>query len=277
MGKSKNKNLGSAFEYRCTHWFQAREGWKSIRIPLSGASESITESIGGHDVKAWHENRSIFLTIECKKRSRVKDEKKRSQIEIKSEWINKLQFQKDEILVVATDRSDMYVILPTKRFQQILGRSLDIAYDKSNIYAGDKQFVFKRESVDESSDKRYHLQWLGEGWTILLLDEFVTLRETANLDDKLSIEDQIKRLTVLEKAQDFEKINLPDLSYNQKRLLYSKLQELESGSVINPIAHSNDQFWLGDEAFVIACPFCKEKITKKNLKEIPQRQTESKD
>lgn len=269
MGKSKNKNLGSAFEYRCVHWFQAREGWKSLRIPLSGASAIITESVGGHDVKAWHEKNNIFLIIECKKRSRVKDEKKRSQIEIKKEWTDKLQYQKDEILVVATDRSEMYAVLPTKRFFQVLGRSFEITYDKSNIYTGDKQFVFKRELVDESVDKRYHLQWLGEGWTILLLEEFVTLRETANLDDKLSIEDQIKRLTALEKAQDFEKINLPDLSYNQKRLLYSKLQELESGSIINPIAHSNDQFWL-DDAFILACPFCLEKITKKNLKETPQ-------
>ena len=109
MGKSKNKNLGTSFEYRAVNWFQAREGWKSIRIPLSGSSDSITESIGGHDVKAWHENRSIFLIVECKKRSRVKDEKKRNQIEIKKEWIDKLQYQKDEILVVATDRSDMYI------------------------------------------------------------------------------------------------------------------------------------------------------------------------
>ena len=269
MGKSKNKNLGSSYEYRIANWFSERPNWNGLRNPLSGASQQINEQISKHDVRAWHNILPIFFQIEAKKRSRVSDPKKRSQIEIKKEWIEKINFYADEFLVVATDRSPHYCVLPTKRFFQVLGRSFEITYDKSNIYTGDKQFVFKRELVDESVDKRYHLQWLGEGWTILLLEEFVTLRETANLDDKLSIEDQIKRLTALEKAQDFEKINLPDLSYNQKRLLYSKLHELESGSIINPIAHSNDQFWL-DDAFVLACPFCLEKITKKNLKETPQ-------
>lgn len=267
MGGSKSKNAGNSYEYRVANWFANRPGWNGLRNPLSGASEQISESVGKHDVRAWHNALPIFLQIECKKRTRVRDEKKRSQIEIKKEWIDKINFAVDEILVVSTDRSDMYVFIPTKRFFTILGRSFELTYDKSQIYSGDKQFVFKRESVDESVDKRYYLQWMGEAWTVLLLEEFVTLRETANLDDKLSIEDQIKRLVTLEKAQEFEKLNLPDLNYNQKRLLYSKLQELESGTLVNPIAHSNDQFWL-DDAFVLACPHCSEKITKKDL--LPQ-------
>lgn len=264
MGKSKNKNIGTSYEYRVANWFTEKSGWNGLRNPLSGASEQINEQISKHDVRAWHNSLPLFLQLECKKKSRVKDESKRNQIEIKREWIDKIDFFKDELLVVSTDRSDLYVFIPTKRFFQILGRTFDISYDKENTYSGGSQFVFKRESVDESLDKRYHLQWLGEGWTALLLDEFVTLRETANLDDKLSIEDQIKRLTVLEKAQEFEKLNLTELNYNQKRLLYSKLHELESGSLVNPISHSNDQFWL-DDAFVLSCPRCKEKITKKDL------------
>ena len=81
MGKSKNKNLGTSYEYRVVEWFKSREGWNSQRIPLSGASQAVTDSIGGHDVKAWKEN--ILLTIECKKRSRVADIKRRDSIEIK--------------------------------------------------------------------------------------------------------------------------------------------------------------------------------------------------
>lgn len=265
MGKSANKNLGTAFEYRVVNWFQKRAGWDSLRIPLSGASESVTESIGAHDVKAWNEKAGVFLAIECKKRSRVKDPKKRDSIEIKDEWIQKLDFTKDDILVVSTDRSDLYAFLPSSRFQQVLGRTVEVTYDKSQIYSGDKQFVFKRASVDESPNGRYHLKWKGVEWTALLLEEFVTLRETTTLEDKLSLEDQIRRLVSLEGARSFEKSNLESLNYNQKRLLYSKLHELESGSLINPVARSNDQFWLGEDSFILACPFCKEKVYKKNL------------
>jgi hypothetical protein len=262
MSGSKSKRAGSSYEYRIRNWF-IEKGWSSKRIALSGA----VEDIGRHDVHAWKND--IYLVIEAKKRTKVADIKKRSQIEIKKEWIDKILFDKDELLVVATDNSPHYAVLPIKRFFQILGRRLEISYDKSNSYSGDKQFVFKRELVDESIDKRYHLQWLGEGWIILLLEEFVTLRETATLEDNLSHEEKIQRLSTYEKAQEYEKLYLQDLNYRQKYLLYSKLEQLESGEMINPLAHANEQFWLKDgEAYVVTCPHCDTNIYKKDLKRI---------
>jgi Holliday junction resolvase len=259
-GGSKNKRAGSSYEYRLKAWFEEK-GWTSKRVALSGA----VEEIGRHDVHAWKSD--IYLTVEAKKRTRVKDPKKRDQIEIKAEWLENIYFDKDEILVVATDRSPHYCFIPTLRFFQILGRSFHINYDKSQIYNGNKQFVFKRDSIDNSIDKRYHLEWMNKPWTVLLLDEFLLLRETATLNDSLSLEDRIRRLSNLEKATEFESHHVAEMNYNQKRLLYSKLEELESGSFINPLARADEQFWLGDEAFIVACPHCKEKITKKDLKE----------
>lgn len=264
MGKSKNKSIGNAFEYRIAKWFSDREGWNGLRNPLSGASEQINTSISKHDVRAWHNNLPIFLQIEAKKRSKVADEKRRNSIEIKKEWIDKLDFFKDEILVVATDRSDLYVFVPLKRFFQVLGRSYEVNYDQDQIYTGEKQFVFKREAVDSTPLKRYHLQWLEKDWIILMLDEFITLRETANIQDDLTLEEQIKRLSTLDSARNFEKIHLSDLDYKQKSLLYAKLDQLENGSHVNPIYHAQEQFWL-DDAFIIVCPFCAKKITKKDL------------
>jgi len=263
MGKSKNKNLGTSYEYRVVEWFKSREGWNSQRIPLSGASQAVTDSIGGHDVKAWKEN--ILLTIECKKRSRVADIKRRDSIEIKKEWVNKLDFNKDEILVVSTDRSDLYVFIPTERFFKVLGRSYVVEYTKDQVYSGDKQFVFKRASVDDSLDKRFHLKWMEQEWIILLLDEFVSLRETANISDELSFQDQIKRLNTLESALSFEKLNLAQITNKEKSLLYAKIDQLESGSIINPLVYAKEQFWLGEEAFVLVCPHCSKKIVKKDL------------
>lgn len=268
MGGIQSKRAGSSFEYRLANWFSNRPNWQGFRNPLSGASEQINELVSKHDVRAWHSTLPIFLQIEAKKKT-GKNKKTKDEIIIQRKWIDKIDFTKDEILVVSTDRSDMYVFLPIKRFFQILGRTYSTTYDKSQIYTGEQQFIFKRESVDDSTEKRYHLQWMGQEWIVLLLEEFVALRETANLYDDLSIEDQIKRLIILEKAVEFEELNIDTLSYNQKRLLYSKLAELESGSALDPISHSNDQFWL-DDAFILACPHCEEKITKKDLSADPK-------
>lgn len=265
MGKSKNKNLGNSFEYRVANWFSDREGWSGLRNPLSGASEQVNTQISKHDVRAWHDSLPIFFQIECKKRSKVKDPKRRDSIEIKKEWIDKLDFNKDEILVVATDRSDLYVFIPTKRYFKVLGRSYQVEYEKDQSYSGDRQFLFKRENVDNNPQKKYHLRWIEKEWVILLLDEFVTLRETSDIEDDLSFEDRIKRLNTLEGAQNFEKLNVSSLSNKEKSLMYAKLDQLEHGGKINPIIYAQEQFWMGDDAFVLVCPHCSVKITKKDL------------
>lgn len=263
MTKNKSGRSGKAFEYRVANWFEKRDGWKGLRNPLSGASQQIVESISKHDVRAWNEGLSIFLQIEVKKKTGINKEK-RDEIIIKQAWIEKIDFTKDELLVFATDRSDLYAFIPTCRFFQILKRSYCITYDKHNIFNGDSQFLLRREFVDSASMKRFHLKWNEIEYTVLLLEDFITLRETTILDDDLSMEDRIKRLTSLEKALKFEKDCLNKLTTTQKRLFYTKLEELESGQILNPVYLSQQQFWLTD-SFVLVCPHCSTKITKQDL------------
>ena len=263
MTVNKGSKSGKVFEYRVANWFNQREGWQGARNPLSGASQQIVESISKHDVRAWNEKLSIFLQIEAKKKTGI-NKAKRNEIIVQQKWLDKIDFTKDEILVFATDRSDLYAFIPTTRFFQILGRQYRVEYSKENTYSGDSQFLMRREYVDDAAQKRYHLKWSDKEYTVLMLDEFLTLRETVILDDDLSFEDRIKRLTSLEKALVFEVNYWDHLSTPQRKLLYTKLTELESGQIINPLHLSEAQFWLED-SFVLVCPHCKEKITKKDL------------
>lgn len=269
MGGKAAKTRGTGYEYRIAEWFNNREGWTSKRNILSGASQQFVEAVSKHDVRAWSDS-GIFLQVEAKKKGDAKDPDK---MIIQKKWIDEIDFYKDELLVFATNRSPHYCLLPLKRFFQILGRTFIPNYTKQQHYKGTKQFTLNRANIDDAIDHRYHLTWRGIEYVAFYLEEFVTLRETADLDDQLSYEDRIKRLVSLEKAIEFEKIYLDDLSYKQKTLLYSKLEELENGQVINPLVHSQAQFWL-DDSFILKCPHCEETITRKDVTQAKKNETE---
>ena len=264
MSGRKSKSLGTSFEYRIANWFEAKDGWNGKRNPLSGASTQIEEAVGKHDVRAWNDDQTLFLQIEAKKKSAAK---KPNKLIIQKEWIDKINFEKDELLVFATNRSPLYVFLPYTRFCKVLGRAVKFELTKDDIYKGEKQLTFDRAKVDDTEDNRYFLAWRNSEYVILLLEDFITLRETADISDDLTPEEEIKRIGSLEKAEAFEKANLSTLTYKQKRLLYSKFEQLESGTLINPLAHADQQFWL-DDSFILACPHCKVNITKKDLKKL---------
>lgn len=259
MSGNTNKLKGSSYEYRIRDWFIAR-GYGSKRIALSGA----VQEIGRHDVHAWKDD--LYLIIEAKKRTKTSDPKKHNQIEIKLDWTEKILWNKDEFLVFATLRSPHYCMVPTKRFFEVLGRSYDILYDKKNTFKGDKQFLFKREYIEEAPDQRFHVQWgkRKDLYTICMLEEYVTLRETANLVDEISIEDKIRRLQTIETALEFEKLYLEELDYKEKKLLYAKLDHLENDVMMNPVATAESQFWMSD-AWVLNCPHCEKSIRKDDL------------
>lgn len=261
-GGKRVKQQGTAFEYRVRDWFLKRAGWEAERNPLSGASDQISEGLGKHDVRAW--NDQLFFEIECKKRTRTKDPKKRSQIEVQKDWIEKINFNKDEFLCIGFDRSDLYVIISTKRFEEILGRKVNTSYDKDNTFTGKSQFVFRADYFEKGP--RVHLWWVDvkdQYFTALTLEDFVTLRETATLHDALSLEEQIKRINNLEKLQTFELENLAQMNHTQKKLLYQKYEFLEMG--LNPKYVADAQYWNTD-AFICICPGCEMKITASQLK-----------
>ena len=123
-----SKNRGKAYEERVKRWFLERE-WNAKRIILSGACASL----GRMDVHAWLGD--VYLTIEAKKRGQTQKGND-SELEIKKVWTDHINFSEDEILVFATLRSDHYCMIPTERFFQILDRSFEINYDKSNTFKG---------------------------------------------------------------------------------------------------------------------------------------------
>lgn len=266
-GGSRVKRAGTSAEYAVANWFCKRENWDAKRNVLSGASQQFCETVSKHDCRAWHKTLPIFLQIEVKKKTGIGS--KPNEIIIQNEWLEKIDFTKDELLVFSTNRSSLWAFLPLDRYFQVLGRKYQVDYTIENTYKGKSQFLFKRESIDNSPEKKVHVLWDNKPYVIILLEDFVVLRETANLNDELSVEDKIVRLSSLEKAIEFEKLNLDDLSYSQKKLLYTKLEQIESGEVVNPIAHANEQFWMKDDAFIVACPDCGKKITKKDLTKDP--------
>lgn len=259
----RSKQRGTSYEVRITNWFKELPGWDALRIPLSGASSSITQHIGGHDVKAWNEKKSITLIVEAKKRGTVKDDKRCNEMEIKKEWIDKIDFDKDEVLVFATQRSPHYALIPLKRFFQILGRKFLVDYNKEQIFKGKGQFLFKRESFEKHGDY-YHINWAEAPYVIMLLEKFVVLRETSNLVTHLPLEDQIRNIQTLEQGKIFEQTNLEDLNYREKKMLYEKLDFLENGGFLNPLFHAKEQ-WYNQSAFVCICPHCEQKILKSDF------------
>lgn len=90
------------------------------------------------------------------------------------------------------------------------------------------------------------------------------LRETTIVDVVLTFADHVMRATTIERLLELEQ-EATDVSYREKRLLYQKFEELESGHFINPIAHANSQFWMGGNAFICICPHCEQAIHSSDL------------
>jgi len=115
------KRRGKSFEYRVRDCF-IDNGWDSIVIPLSGASELISEEMGVLDVRASKGKKTIFC--ECKKTSK-------DSLNIKREWLSRLDSKNNEFLVFAMQRTDIYCILPLTMYcDHIKNHFTDLWYYK---------------------------------------------------------------------------------------------------------------------------------------------------
>jgi hypothetical protein len=261
-GGARVKRAGTSAEYAVANWFCKRENWEAKRNILSGASQQFCETVSKHDCRAWHKTLPIFLQIEVKKKTGIGN--KPNEIIVQNEWIEKIDFSKDELLVISTNRSPLWAFLPADRYFQILGRKYNVEYTSNQIFKGKSQFLFKREYI-ENCDNKFHLLWDNKPYIVLLLEDFVMLRETANINDNLTMEEQIIRLNSLEKAIQFEQLN-QSLTYHEKSLLYNKMDQLDQGIFTNPIAKADQQWWLSDDQkYILTCPHCKQQVTKQDL------------
>lgn len=109
-----SKTRGTGYEYRIAKWFSNEKqtdskpkGWEAERNSLSREEKSFGKTTAKHDVKAWKdvdEYNRIFLQIEAKKTAKDIHT-------IQKEWIDKIDFKKDELLVIALNRTAHYAVL----------------------------------------------------------------------------------------------------------------------------------------------------------------------
>lgn len=208
MGK-KSKVRGTGYEYRIRDWFRnAKEqadkptGWDAERNSLSREEKSFGEVTAKHDVKAWKdtEDGRIFLQIEAKKTGKDIHT-------LQKEWIDKIDFTNDELLVIALNRTPHYAVITVDQYNQLNSRyryALDCDPENAEklIRRGKKSVrVHKHELEGITWDDPKRLVWegLGKDLIIVPLGFFVFLREKLppNVEqDAQTVEDDIPTVSV---------------------------------------------------------------------------------
>jgi hypothetical protein len=241
--------IGKSYEYRIRNWFKEnRSGWKAERNPLSGASTQITEEMGKHDVRAWNDSLNIFIQIEAKKTS-----KKDNILAIKKEWLDKIDFNNDEILVYSYQNCKQHFCFMTKEVSEKILESTkeNIKISKDIIEAkGEVQFNAKREWFEEK-EEIIAISFIGNIYHVYDLGKFIDIREkyVKPKDNKQSFVEQIKTLNTQEELEKFFKENESNLKTRDKRVFFSKLERVELGkdNLFNHDMVKSNQFWLPEE------------------------------
>lgn len=161
-----SKNRGRSYEYRVRDHFRSLEGWNAERNDNSKAKKQIkdTDIESKHDVVAWKEDWSIVLQIECKKTSKAK-------LALQWEWIEKIDFSNDEILVFATQRTSHYTLTSLQQYEEMVGK---ITKKHDCLEArGKSQW---RTSID-NFDSLVELVWNEQHFVIMELSKFLIQRE----------------------------------------------------------------------------------------------------
>ena len=235
--------IGRGFEYRVRDYFR-KVGWKAERNPLSGASDQIEEELGKHDVRAWKESPNIFLQIECKK---TNDED--GILGIKKEWIDKINFNNDEILVFSYLRCGQdFIFIPKEIASDILAK-MGMKPIQTLQARGDTIFGFKREWI-EGKDKGYCIvEFLEKEWVVFDLALYVEYREKFKIETKsTTFADKIKTITNIDDLKKLRAEQEAGWKTKDWKMYYSKLERLESGDVsYNPSFIKEGQWWLPED------------------------------
>ena len=286
MGLSEQRR-GRSYEYRIRNWFRNKEqkpdlpsGWQAERNPLSGASKQIEDEIGLYDVRAWKGD--IFLQIEAKKTG-----KKDKRI-IKRAQLDKLKFDNDELYVFAFSRSSHYALISLDRYLMLMsGRSYgstevaELCYGSGQIRIarGEKQFTFRKEWLEDSSNSKTIFYWpeTDTYYVSLPLTEFIKVRELYQeqqadkiLSETYTPTEFIKRCNDIEQLLAYYEESKDSLLFKEKRILFSKCERLEAGIDNQSVGGrfmASQQWWLpADETYVCTCPSCEMVITAADLR-----------
>ncbi len=286
MGLSEQRR-GRSYEYRIRDWFRNKDhkpdlpsGWQAERNPLSGASKQIEDEIGLYDVRAWKGN--LFLQIEAKKTG-----KKDKRI-IQRAQLDKLNFDNDELYVFAFSRSSHYALISLDRYLALTAANAygstevaELCYGSGQIRTarGKKQFTFRKEWLEDSSNNRTIFYWpeTDQYYISLPLAEFIQVREAYEEQqaDKFIPEtyiptEFIKRCNSIEQLLTYYEESKDTLTFKEKRVLFSKCERIEAGISNQSVGGrflANQQWWLpADETYVCTCPSCEMVITAADLR-----------
>jgi len=166
------QTIGRNYEYRVRDWF-TDQGWKAERNPLSGASEQIVTELGKHDIRTWREDLKIFLQVECKKTS-----KKDNKLNLEQEWLDKIDFAKDEFLCFSYKNCKEHFGLTTEEVAMKIfqDRDMDLTDD---VYSpkGKKQCVMKRVWFEKKPAQLFQIKFNKKMYYIFNLEVFLKARE----------------------------------------------------------------------------------------------------
>ena len=253
--------IGKGYEYRVRDWFRER-GWGSERNPLSGASKQITEEMGKHDVRSWKGN--IFLQIECKKTNKESDS-----LDIKQEWLDKINFDNDEILCFSFKNCKQHFCLITKRMGDGVFKDAQLVKSDS-VYKpiGNSSFGYKREWLENKPRFCSQVIFNNVIYYVVDLELFLEFREKydGNNAESKGFVENVKAIHDIDKLKKLYKDSESKLTTREKRIFYGKLERLETGK-LNAVDEStmrDSQFWLENKAEV------KEEVIDKIIKKIEQ-------
>lgn len=235
--------IGKGYEYRVRDFFR-KAGWKSERNPLSGASDQIEEELGKHDVRSWREDFNIFLQIECKKTNNED-----GILGIKKEWIDKIDFSNDEILVFSFLRCGQdFIFIPLEIASPVLEKK-KLTKLETHDASGDTVFGFKKEWIADQENKYCVVNFLNKSWAVFDLAVYVDYREKNKIETKAkNASDKVKAITSIDELKKLKETESSNWSTKEWKAYYSKLDRLESGDVsYNPGFIKESQWWLPED------------------------------
>ena len=187
-----SKQRGYGLEAKLVNWFNNKDkredwpqGWESERNTLSREEKKFGQVTAKHDVKALKclKDGAIFLQIEAKKTGK-------ELLSIQKKWLDKIDFHKDELLVIALSRTDSFAFIDIERMPYLkkdclqIGIGMQTALIKQakrvlSCRGGSSVRVHKKEIEDATLAQPVILDWknINRQFCIFPLVEFVALRE----------------------------------------------------------------------------------------------------
>lgn len=179
-----SKQRGYGLEAKLVNWFNNKEkrkdwpqGWESERNVLSREEKKFGQVTAKHDVKALKclKDGAIFLQIEAKKTGK-------ELLSIQKKWLDKIDFHKDELLVIALSRTESFAFIDVERMPYLKKdwtSSMKQAKRVLSCRGGSSVRVHKKEIEDATLTQPVILNWknINRQFCIFPLVEFVALRE----------------------------------------------------------------------------------------------------